>query len=193
MGGGCQGKQGLSGSRPSLLPAEVQVANTSTHHDAGGRARHTGVSGGADAPRGGKRLLERARRWRSGHVRGCEGVGVGLALDLRMLGGGGVRGTRHAVRRWPPGGAGDSRAGPGGPAVPTRVRGAARSPSAGVPCGSHWPATPSEAGAHAERTDVRLGLAPAVRASQRTVVYSSLGLLQAADRGWLEGQGGAGR
>lgn len=77
-------KQRLSGSRPSLLPAEVQVGNRSTHHDAGGRARHTGVSGGADAPRGGKRLLERARRWRSGHVRGCEGVGVGLALDLRM-------------------------------------------------------------------------------------------------------------
>jgi hypothetical protein len=92
----------VKGIRPSLLPAEVQVANISTHHDAGGRAGHTGVSGGADAPRGGKRLLERARRWRSGHARGCEGVGVGLALGLRM-GWGGVgkpgvlRGGGHQV------------------------------------------------------------------------------------------------
>lgn len=95
------------GIRPSLLPVEVQVANISTHHDAGGRAGHTGVSGGADAPRGGKRLLERARRWRSGHARGCEGVGVGLALGLRMGWGGE---TQRAAWRWPPGGAGDSRA-----------------------------------------------------------------------------------
>lgn len=66
--------------------------------------------------------------------------------------------------------------------------GASGSPSADVPCGSHWPAAPSEAGAHVKRTDVRLGPAPAARASQRLVVSSSLGPLWAADCGWLEGQ-----
>lgn len=154
-------------------------------HDVGGRAGYTGVSGGADAPRGGKRLLERARRWRSGHARGCEGVGVGLALGLRMGWGGK---TRSAARRWPPGGAGDSGADLGEQRSPTLARGATRSPSADVPCGSHWPAAPSEAGAHVERTDVRLGPDPAARASQRSVVSSFLGPLWAVDCGWLEGQ-----
>lgn len=92
-------------------------------HDAGGRAGHTGVSGGADAPRGGKRLLLQ---------------------------------TFHAA-----------------------------------PTGR--PAAPLEARAHVERTDVRLGPAPAARASQRAVVSSSLGPLWAADRGWLQGPGAWGR
>lgn len=95
-----------------------------THHDAGGRARNTGASGGADAPRGGKWLLGRVKGGRVGmSVRARAGSGQGSPP------GGGPGGGRAAgagqgraslglwgpgVRRrgQPPGGTVDSRPDP---------------------------------------------------------------------------------
>jgi hypothetical protein len=111
------------------------VAYRGTHHDAGGRAGHTGVSGGADAPGGGKRLLGRARRlrWACAWVRG-RGWGRGWTQVCPR-----PPGPRRTAWRRPPGGTVDSRAGPGWQRphpVPAPCPGAARAPSAAAPCGS---------------------------------------------------------
>lgn len=117
-------------------------------------------------------------------MRECEGVGVGLALGLRMGWGGDpgvLRGCGHQVAPATPELASEGSGPHPGPGC-SRLTFCRRSMR------QHWPAAPLEAGAHVERTEVRLGPAPEARASQRAVVSSSLGPLWAADHGWLEGQ-----
>ena len=114
----------------SLLPALGRWWPTGTHHDAGGRAGNTGVSGGADAPRGGKGLLGRARRQAGGNVRGCQGragaSGLGKGRVSLGLGAPGCGATgNHQVAPLTPG--------------PDPLQGAGPPPRAPLSPASHCP------------------------------------------------------